>query len=86
MFPMSPVWALQDAKNSFSEVVERACSDVPQIVTKRGKPAVVVLSYSTWRGTVAKRPSLLEALRRFPGGSDDIDFVRDRGTGREVAL
>ena len=83
---MSPIWALQDAKNSFSEVVSRACADAPQIVTKRGTPTVVVLSWRTYREKIAKRPSLLEALRRCPGGSDDLDFTRSRDTGRTVTL
>jgi hypothetical protein len=35
-------WSIQDAKNRFSEVVEAAqCR--PQLVTKHGKPAVVVV-------------------------------------------
>lgn len=83
---MSPIWALQDAKNSFSEVVARASGDVPQIVTKRGTPAVVVISWRAYRDKFEKRPSLLEALRRCPGGSDDLDFSRDRDSGRTVAL
>jgi antitoxin Phd len=39
-------WKLQDAKARFSEVVERALSDGPQIVTRHGKNAVVILAYS----------------------------------------
>jgi antitoxin Phd len=39
-----PVWSLQDATNSFSVVVDAASKGTPQTVTKRGKPAVVVLS------------------------------------------
>lgn len=83
---MSPVWALQDAKNSFSEVVARASGDVPQIVTKRGSPTVVVISWRTYRDKFVKKPSPLEALRRCPGGSDDLDFSRNRDMGRTVSL
>jgi prevent-host-death family protein len=35
-------WSVQDAKNRFSEVVE-AAHRTPQMVTKHGKPAVVVV-------------------------------------------
>lgn len=38
------MWSLQDAKNRFSAVVEGALAGVPQKVTRRGKPAVVVVS------------------------------------------
>ena len=37
-------WALQDAKNRFSAVVNAAMAGTPQQVTRRGKPAVVVLA------------------------------------------
>lgn len=37
-------WQLQDAKNRFSEVVQRARREGPQIVTLRGGQAAVVLS------------------------------------------
>ena len=36
------IWSVQDAKNRFSEVVE-AARRKPQTVTKRGKPAVVMV-------------------------------------------
>jgi prevent-host-death family protein len=38
-------WKLQDAKARFSEVVDRALEDGPQIVTRRGENAVVVVAY-----------------------------------------
>lgn len=37
-------WSLQDAKNRFSAVVNAALDGVPQRVTRRGRPAVVVLA------------------------------------------
>ncbi len=74
-------WSLQDAKNSFSAVVEAASSGVPQTVTKRGKPAVVVLAaaeYQRLRRNDAKdRPSFVEHLLAFPQG-DDEDFEFER--------
>ena len=36
-------WPLQDAKNKFSDVVSAALAGEPQLVTRRGRPAVVVL-------------------------------------------
>ena len=38
------MWNLQDAKNRFSAVVDAALGGEPQHVTRRGKPAVVVVS------------------------------------------
>jgi prevent-host-death family protein len=40
---MEATWSLQDAKNRFSAVVDAAERGEPQLVTKRGRPAVVVV-------------------------------------------
>jgi antitoxin Phd len=65
-------WSLQDAKNSFSAVVEAACKGEPQTVTKRGKRAVVVLSaeeYDRLTGHGAEqRRSFVEHLLSAPRG------------------
>ena len=37
-------WPLQDAKNRFSALVDAALAGAPQRVTRRGRPAVVVLA------------------------------------------
>jgi prevent-host-death family protein len=45
---MQNQWSLQDAKNKFSEVVNAAQAGMPQLVTKRGMPAVVVLDAESY--------------------------------------
>lgn len=42
-------WQLQEAKARFSELLDKAESEGPQIVTRRGKEAAVVVSVETWR-------------------------------------
>lgn len=37
-------WPLQDAENQFGAIVDAALAGTPQQVTRRGKPAVVVLA------------------------------------------
>jgi prevent-host-death family protein len=41
-------WQLQEAKARFSEVVEQALTGEVQIVTRRGRPAVVVIPYEEY--------------------------------------
>jgi antitoxin Phd len=48
-------WKLQDAKARFSEVVERALRDGPQIVTRHGKNAVVIVAYDEFVGAEPTR-------------------------------
>ena len=43
-------WKLQDAKARFSEVVERALRDGPQIVTRHGQSAVVIVAFRDFVG------------------------------------
>lgn len=80
------MWTLQDAKNRFSAVVEAALSGEPQRVSRRGRPAVVVLSEVEY-GRLLRRESkpltFKEHLLSFPqGGSDDLDFEADRRSFR----
>ena len=44
-------WKLQDAKAHFSEVVDRALRDGPQIVTRHGENAVVIVAYRDFVGS-----------------------------------
>ena len=66
------MWTVQDAKNKFSAVVEAAMAGTPQEVTRRGKPAVVVLSAAEYNrlleGAKRTRGSFAEHLMGFPGG------------------
>lgn len=65
------MWTLQDAKNRFSAVVEAALAGRPQEVTRRGRPAVVVLAAEEYQRLVAEaaehRESFAEHLMQFPG-------------------
>jgi antitoxin Phd len=62
---------LQDAKNRFSAVVEAALAGRPQEVSRRGKPAVVILSVADYHRLVAaaqaRRESFADHLLAFPG-------------------
>lgn len=66
---------LQDAKNRFSAVVEAALSGRPQEVSRRGKPAVVVVSAADYVRLVeaaqAKRGSFADHLMSFP--ADELE-------------
>lgn len=64
------MWTLQDAKNRFSAVVDAALAGQPQEVSRRGKPAVVVLSaadYAQMRSAATvRRGSFIQHLLSFP--------------------
>lgn len=79
------VWQLQAAKQRFSELVERARRDGPQVVTKHGKDAVVVVSAEEYRRLRGGGPSLVEFIRSAPD-FDALDLDRSQDHGRDVEL
>jgi antitoxin Phd len=83
---MKAVWALQDAKNRFSELVDHALQQGPQLVTRRGKEMVVVLSVQEFHKLTRAQESLVAFFRNSPLVGVDLDVTRDTDTGREVAL
>lgn len=56
-------WPVQDAKARFSEMLETCLKEGPQIVTKRGTDAAVLVPATEWRRLErAARPTLKELL------------------------
>jgi antitoxin Phd len=84
---MKRVWQLQEAKNKFSEVVEEALSKGPQVVTRRGVEAVIVLSYAEYRKLLASHTKLSEFFCQSPLKDTGLDLSRDRSDVRpDIAL
>ena len=80
--------SLQDAKNRFSAVVVAALAGVPQRVTRRGKPAVVVLAVEEYERLCSQQPgtapTFVEHLLAIP--QDDGEFERLPLAARPLAL
>lgn len=72
-------WTLRDAKNRFSAVVEAACRGRPQLVTKRGAPAVVVIAakdYARLRTfEQAAQPSFVDHLLAMPCDDQAFELI-----------
>ena len=72
------VWSLREAKNQFSAVVNAAMAGTPQRVTRRGKPAVVVLATKEYERLryleIASTSSFADYLLAMP--QDDGVFER----------
>ncbi|MEB3338779.1 MAG: type II toxin-antitoxin system prevent-host-death family antitoxin [Leptolyngbyaceae bacterium] len=69
---------MQEAKNKFSEVVEAAMQQGPQVITKRGVEAVIVLSYAEYRKLVLSQKKLSDFFRESPLAEIDLDLTRDK--------
>lgn len=81
-------WALQDAKNRFSAIVDAALRGEPQTVTRRGAPAVVVVSVQDYqrlrRAETVKAPTFVEHLLAIPKDGPDEVFGRPAASLRDV--
>ncbi|MGD0184495.1 MAG: type II toxin-antitoxin system Phd/YefM family antitoxin [Roseiarcus sp.] len=66
-------WPVQDAKARFSELLVACEREGPQIVTKRGVEAAVVLPFAEWRRLAAEaRPGLKALLLADEARSNDL--------------
>jgi prevent-host-death family protein len=84
---MAATWQLQEAKARLSEVIKRAATEGPQVVTQRGVETAVVLSMAQYERLRASQPSFVEYLLSGPKLDDDIiDIINDRSkdTGRDI--
>jgi antitoxin Phd len=55
-------WQVQDAKARFSELLDTCLEQGPQVVTKRGVEAAVLVPIGQWRRMEAARPTLKQLL------------------------
>jgi antitoxin Phd len=78
-------WQLQDAKQHFSELVRRAGTEGPQVVTKHGEEAAVVVSIEEYRRLTRNRPDFREFLLSAPD-LDVLEIDRPSERARTVEL
>lgn len=81
-------WALHEAKNQLSRVVDSALADGPQTITRNGRAAVIVVAAEQYARLAGEKPSLEEMLLSAP---DDIDvdlndWIGPRSKGRDIDL
>lgn len=63
-----PTWPLQDAKSRFSELVNMSMTEGPQMVTRRGEEAVVVMAAREYRRITGRHGNLIATLLNAPHG------------------
>ncbi len=76
---MSKTWQVQEAKARFSEFLEASSKEGPQIVTKRGVEAAVLLPIKQWRRLRRlAQPDLKELLLAPEARTDTLTPLRAR--------
>ncbi len=79
-------WPIQDAKARFSEFLDACISNGPQMVSKRGVDAAVLVPLPVWqRMQATSRMSLKELLLSDQGRTDDFP-VPARGKAKRRSI
>lgn len=78
-------WPVQDAKARFSEFLDACLLDGPQMVTRRGVEAAVLVPVQEWRRLQsAARPSLKQLLLTEHARGDLVLPARGQAKRRNV--
>ena len=76
---MGREWPVQDAKMWFTELLDTALAEGPQIVTKRGVETAVLLPIEQWRRMERMtRPNLKELLLVSGARTDNLTPPRQQ--------
>lgn len=74
-------WPVQDAKARFSEFLDACLAMGPQMVTKRGAEAAVLVPVDVWRRLQAAAQPSLKQLLLSDAGRTELD-IPARGNAR----
>jgi prevent-host-death family protein len=79
-------WTVAQAKAKFSELVEKARDSGPQLITKNGRKAAVVVSTEEWDRRTRRAGSLAEFFAQSPLRGSGLKVRRRKDGFRKVDL
>ena len=77
-------WPVQDAKAHFSELLETCLREGPQLVTRRGAEAAVLVPVAEWQRLARSAKPTLKELLLADAGRAELEMPR-RGKRRRRA-
>lgn len=80
------MWQLQEARQKFSELVDRTVAEGPQEVTRRGERAVVMLSAGEYDRLTGRTRSFKDVLLGPPYIDESLEIHRETSLTRDVEL
>ena len=83
---MNKKWQLQEAKNKFSNLVEIVKNEGPQLITKNGKDAAVILSADEYKKLIKPKINLVEFIQQSPLKGVKIDITRNKTLSRNIHI
>ena len=80
------VWTVAEAKARLSEVIDKAASEGPQTVTRRGRKAVVIVDAEEWARKTRRSGSLAAFFASSPLRDSGLEIERSEEGLRDVEL
>lgn len=82
----APNWTVAKAKSKFSEIIERAISEGPQTITRRGRTAAVVVGAEEWQRKTKRSGNLAEFFAGSPLRGSGLTVRRSKSQPRKISL
>ena len=82
----TPNWTVAEAKSKFSEIIQRAISEGPQTITKRGHTAAIVVGAEEWQRKTKRSGNLAEFFAGSPLRGSGLKVRRSKSQPRKTSL
>jgi prevent-host-death family protein len=79
-------WTLAAAKAHLSEVVDNALKKGPQVITRHGRKAVVVVAADEWERKKQRRGTLADFFAASPLRGSGLEIERPQDLPRDLDL
>ncbi|HEY2291629.1 MAG TPA: type II toxin-antitoxin system prevent-host-death family antitoxin [Thermoanaerobaculia bacterium] len=86
MSQIAKAWTLADAKAHLSEVVESALTKGPQVITRHGRKAVVVVAVEEWERKTRRQGTLADFFAASPLRESGLEIERLQDGPRDIDL
>jgi prevent-host-death family protein len=83
------IWTVAEAKAKFSEVIDRAASEGPQTITRKGRIAAILVGAEEWHRKTMRAGNLAEFFAASPLRGSGLKLRRlkaAQGRPRKIRL
>jgi len=80
------IWTVAEAKAKFSEVIDRAVSEGPQTITRKGRRAAVLVGAEEWERKTARVGNLAEFFAASPLRGSGLKVRRLKQRSAKIRL
>ena len=80
------IWTVAEAKAKFSEVLERAMSEGPQTITRKGRTAAVLVGAEEWQRKTNRVGNLADFFASSPLRGSGLKMRRLKEKPRKINL